>query len=90
MTQERKEKLEQYFGEKLPRCSDEWEEFKALLQEAAEHIFDKKMQSSEWFDDQDKQIKELLENKRLNRNKFRECIRSLKNRWFQEKAEETK
>ena len=42
MTQERKEKLEQYFGEKLPRCSDEWEEFKALLQEAAEHIYDKK------------------------------------------------
>lgn len=45
------------------------EEFKAILQEAAKHTFEKK-ELNDWFDDQDKEIKELLEKKKLNRNEL--------------------
>ena len=45
MTSEKKDKLEQFLGKKLPECSEEWDDFKALLQEAAEHTFGKEKES---------------------------------------------
>lgn len=89
MSIERKERLEQFLNEKLPECKYEWDEFKTLLQDAAKHTFEKKKKkvSNDWFDDNDEEIRQLLENKRLNRNELRERIRLLKNRWYQEQAE---
>ena len=89
MTRERKDKLEQFFDEKLPECSEEWDDFKALLQEAAEHTFGKKKKaSSDWFDEQDEEVQQLLRDKKLNRAALRDRIRTLKNNWFQQKAEQ--
>ena len=88
MSTERKERLEQFLNKKLPECKYEWDEFKTLLQDAAKHTFEKKKKvSNDWFDDNDEEIRKLLENKRINRNELRERIRSLKNRWYQEQAE---
>ena len=70
MTQNCKKELEQCFDKKRSGCSDELEKFKAILQEAAKHMFDKN-ESNDWFDDQDKEIKKLLENKKLNRNELK-------------------
>ena len=89
MTRERKDKLEQFLDEKLAECSEEWDDFKALLQEAAEHTFDKKKKASnDWFDEQDEEIQQLLRDKKLNRAALRDRIRTLKNNWFQQKAEQ--
>ena len=88
MSIEQKERLEQFLNEKLPWCKYEWDEFKTLLQDAAKYTFEKKKKvSNDWFDDNDEEIRQLLEDKRLNRNKLRERIRLLKNRWYQEQAE---
>ena len=83
MFTELKERSEQFFNEKLPECKYEWDDFKTPLQDAAK----KKKLSSDWFDDNDEEIHQLLENKRLNSNELRERIRSLKNSWFKEQAE---
>ncbi|KXJ30103.1 hypothetical protein AC249_AIPGENE13052 [Exaiptasia diaphana] len=83
-------KLLQFLNEKLPECKHEWEDFKTLLQVAAKHTFEKKKKvSNDWtFDDQDEEIMQLLDNRKLNRNELRECIRLLKNRLqYQEQAE---
>ena len=62
--------------------------FKTLLQDAAKYTFEKKKKvSNDWFDDNDEEIRQLLEDKRLNRNKLRERITLLKNRWYQVQAE---
>lgn len=42
MNGKRKEKLECFLNERLPECSDDWEDFKLLLQEAADYTFGKK------------------------------------------------
>ena len=42
MSQERKEKLEEFLSEKLSDCDVEWKSFKTLLQDAATHSFGKK------------------------------------------------
>ena len=81
--------MQQYLDEKLPDCSYEWEDFKALLQEAANHTFDKKKKSpNDWFDENDTKIQDLLKNKDLGRKQLRDHIRLLKNRSYQEKAQE--
>ena len=75
-------------NERLPECSEDWEEFKILLREAADHTFGKKKVLDDWFDDQDEEIQELLKDKKLNRNALRDHIRTLKKRCNQKKAEE--
>ena len=87
MTSDKKEKLEQFLNEKLPECAQNWEDFKNLLQQAAEHIFDKKRRTSyDWFDENDQEIQKLLKEKKTDRNALRDRIRILKNEWFQTKA----
>ena len=89
VNRERKEKLERFLNERLPECKTDWEDFKLLLQEAADHTFGKKkVVSNDWFDDQDEEIQKLLKDKKLNRNALRERIRAMKNMWFQKKAEQ--
>ena len=89
VNRERKEKLERFLNERLPECKTDWEDFKLLLQEAADHTFGrKKVVSNDWFDDQDEKIQKLLKDKKLNRNALRERIRAMKNMWFQKKAEQ--
>ena len=89
VTTERRVKLEQFLDEKLLECSGGWEEFKGLLQEAAEHTFGKKKKESiDWFNNQCEDIQELLKEKKLNRNALRDRIRTLKIRWFQKKMKE--
>ena len=69
MNRERKEKLERFLNERLPECKTDWEDFKLLLQEAADHTFGrKKVVSNDWFHDQDEEIRKLLKDKKLNRN----------------------
>ena len=89
LDRERKDKLKLFLNENLPNCIEDWDHFKELLQNAARHTFGKKKKiSNDWFDDQDADIQELLKNKKMNRSVLREKIRSLKNNWFQRKAEE--
>ena len=47
--------LEQFLNEKLPACKYGWDEFKALLQDAAKHTFEKKKKVS--IDDNDEEIR---------------------------------
>ena len=87
MNSDKKEKLEQFLNQKLPECTEDWENFRNLLQQAAEHIFSKKrISSNDCFDDNDQEIRELLKNKKTDRNALRDRIRTLKNQWFQTKA----
>ena len=87
---ERKEKLERFLNERLPECKNDWEDFKLLLQEAAHRTFGRrKVVLNDWFDEQDEEIQKLLKDKNLNRNALRERIRTMKNIWFQKKAEQT-
>ena len=89
MNSEWKEKLECFLNERLPECNTDWEDFKLLLQEAADHTFGKKkVVSNDGFDDQDAEIQKLLKDKKLNKNALRERIRTMKNMWFQKKAEQ--
>ena len=46
--------------------------------------------SQDWFEDHDEKIQSLLKDNKLNgdRTALREQIRKLKNKWFQQKAEE--
>lgn len=68
---ERKEKLECFLNERLPEGSLSWGDFKLLFQEAADHTdLERKKCFLDWFDDQDKEIKKLLRDKKLN-NQFR-------------------
>ena len=39
VNRERKEKLERFLNERLPECKTDWEDFKLLRQEAADHTF---------------------------------------------------
>ena len=85
----RKEKLERFLNERLPECKTDWEDFKLLLQEAADHAFGKrKVVSNDSFEDQDEEIQKLLKDKKLNRNSLRERIRAMKKMLFQKKAEQ--
>ena len=85
---ERKDKLELFLNENLPDCIEDWDHFKELLQNAARHTFGKKKKiSNDWFDDQDAEIQELLRTLLFIFLFLREKIRSLKNNWFQRKAE---
>ena len=62
-----------------------------MLQNATNQTFDKKTRmSQDWFEDHDEKIQSLLKDKKLNgdRTALREEIRKLKNKWFQQKAEE--
>ena len=89
VTSGKKKLLNSFLDEKLSDSSYDWEEFKVTLQEAAKYTFDqKKKVSSDWFDDQEDEIKQLLKDKCLSRNELRERVRELKNRWFHERAEE--
>ena len=86
LTVEKKEKLVHFLDIGLPNCTDEWEVFKNLLQQAAKHVFDKKRTtSSDWFNDNDQEIQNLR-NKRMDRNAVRNHIRELKDDWFIERA----
>lgn len=60
-----------------------------VLQSAATYVFGKKKRvQNDWFDDQDEEIRNLLKDKKQNRDALRKRIRELKNNWFQQKAEE--
>ena len=50
----------------------------------------KKRRSQDWFEDNDEKMQSLLKDQKLNgdRTALREEIRKLKNKWFQQKAEE--
>ena len=57
----------------------------------AHHTFGKeKVVLSDWFEDQDEEVKNLLKDKNPNRSALRERIRAMKNKWFQKKAEKAK
>ena len=89
MNDSKKEKLEQFLNENLPVCKVDFEDFKQVLQSAATYVFGKRKRvQNDWFDDQDEEIRNLLKDKKQNRNALRKRIRELKNNWFQKKAEE--
>ena len=91
LTDKKKHMLETFLEEKIPDCESSWDDLKEVLQNAADHIFEKKKRKSEdWFDDQEKEIQELLKEKRKTGDikGLREEIRKMKNTWFQQKAEE--
>ena len=89
MTQEKIDRLQEYINENLPNCSNTWESFKETLQNAAIHTFGKKKnQNSDWFDENDLEIRTLLKNKHLNRQEIQKRIRAMKNNWFVTKANE--
>ena len=50
----------------------------------------KKLRSQDWFEDHDEKIQSLLKDKKLNGDRavLRGEIRKLKNKWFQQKADE--
>ena len=63
--------------------------FKETLQNAATHAFGKKGKSkSDWFDENDLEIRTLLKDKHLNRRDIRKSIRAMKNDWFTNKAKQ--
>ena len=62
-----------------------------MLQNATNQTFDKKKhRSQDWFEDHDEKIQSHLKDKKLSgdRTALRKEIRKLKNRWFQQKADE--
>ena len=92
MNTEKKERLESFLDEQLQDLREEsWEDLRQVLQNATNQTFDKKTRmSQDWFEDHDEKIQSLLKDKKLNgdRTALREEIRKLKNKWFQQKAEE--
>ena len=89
MTQESIHMLREYLNEKLPECQNTWESFKETLQNAATHAFSKKRKSnSDWFDENDIEIKTLLKDKHLNRRDIQKSTRAMKNDWFTNKAKQ--
>ena len=92
MNTEKKGRLEKFLDEQLQHiCEGSWEDLRMVLQNAAKQTFDKKKRrSQDWFEDHDEKIQSLLKDKKLNgdRTALREEIRKLKNKWFQQKADE--
>ena len=78
------------FDENLVNCPYEWDSLKKVLQDAAASTFDmkKRKSKSDWFDDNDNEIKSLLQNKSLNKSEIQKRVRTLKNDWFIQKANE--
>ena len=75
MTREKVDRLQEYLNEKLPDCRNTWQSFKEILRNAAIHTFDKKKnQNSDWFDENDTEITNLLKNKHLNRQEIRRKV----------------
>ena len=81
--------LEQFLDERLSTCNTDVDELRAVLQNAAAHVFGKKKRvQNDWFDDQDDTIQKLLQDKNMDRHVLRRRIRELKNNWFRHRAEE--
>ena len=89
LNDDKKAKLVQFLDEKIPASSFDFEELQDILQQAANHVFEKKKRiQNDWFDDQDDEIRNLLQDKSLDRHSLRTRIRQIKDAWFQKKAEE--
>ena len=89
LNDDKKAKLVQFLNEKIPASSFDFEELQDILQQAANHVFEKKKRiQNDWFDDQDDEIRNLLQDKSLDRHSLRTRIRQIKDAWFQKKAEE--
>ena len=81
--------LKQFLDERLSTCNTDVDELRAVLQNAAAHVFGKKKRvQNDWFDDQDDAIQKLLQDKNMDRHVLRRRIRELKNNWFRHRAEE--
>ena len=81
--------LEQFLDERLSTCNSDVDELRAVLQNAAAHVFGKKKRvQNDWFDDQDDTIQKLLQDKNMDRHVLRRRIGELKNNWFRHRAEE--
>ena len=88
MNDDKKGKLEHILSENLPVGGVVFEDLKKVLQNAATYVFGKKKRiQNDWFDDQEEEIKRLVEDKKHNRNTLRKRIREVKNNWLQQKAE---
>lgn len=89
MTREKIDLLQEYLNEKIPNCPNTWQSFKETHQNAAIHTFGKKKnQSSDWFDENDTEIINLLKNKQLNRQEIQRRTRTMNNYWFLARANE--
>ena len=87
MTQEKIDLLQEHLNEKVLECSKTC--FMQTLQHAAIRTFGKKKkQSSDWFDENDLEIRNLLKNKHHSRQEIQKRICAMKNDWFLTKAKE--
>ena len=89
LNDDKKAKLVQFLDEKIPACNNDFEELQDILQQAANHVFEKKKRiQNDCFDVKDDEIRNLLQDKSLDRHSLRTRIRQIKDAWFQKKAEE--
>ena len=83
MLQEKIDLLQEYINEKLSEFLNTWRSFKQTLKDAAIRTFGKKKkQSSDWFDENNLEIRNLLKNKHHSRHEIQKRIRAMKNDWF--------
>ena len=79
--------LKTYLEQHLTNPSHDWENLRECLQNAAVFAFGKKRKkNSDWFDENDDEIRALLKNRTYNKKELQRRIRQIKNDWFLNKA----